>query len=133
VKYRRIVHITLVRLLCPSMEKKDKISSAHNQIDAGNLLSNILTLTYHHVQPGQGGTWTEKGITILCIQAMFSERRSAFVYPTLMNSDINDLSPHQTGPRRYLDWNANLILKKQTSSHTFLYQVPFVANMEYNL
>jgi hypothetical protein len=25
------------------MEKKDKILSAHNQIDAGNLLSNVLT------------------------------------------------------------------------------------------
>jgi hypothetical protein len=43
VKYRRIVHIALVRLLCPSTEKKDKISPAHNQIDAGNLLSNVLT------------------------------------------------------------------------------------------
>jgi hypothetical protein len=30
-----------VRLLCPSMEKKDKILSAHNQIDAGNFLSNV--------------------------------------------------------------------------------------------
>jgi hypothetical protein len=28
-------------LLCPSTEKKDKILSAHNQIDAGNLLSNV--------------------------------------------------------------------------------------------
>ena len=43
MKYRRIVHIALVRLLCPLTEKKDKISSAHNQIDAGNLLSNVLT------------------------------------------------------------------------------------------
>ncbi len=42
MKYRRIVHIALVRLLCLSTEKKDKISSAHNQIDAGNLLSNVL-------------------------------------------------------------------------------------------
>jgi len=31
----------MVRLLCPSTEKKDKILSAHNQIDAGNLLSNV--------------------------------------------------------------------------------------------
>jgi hypothetical protein len=30
-----------VRLLCPSTEKKDKILSAHNQIDAGNFLSNV--------------------------------------------------------------------------------------------
>ena len=30
-----------MRLLCPSTEKKDKILSAHNQIDAGNLLSNV--------------------------------------------------------------------------------------------
>jgi hypothetical protein len=30
-------------LLCPLTEKKDKILSAHNQIDTGNLLSNILT------------------------------------------------------------------------------------------
>jgi hypothetical protein len=29
-------------LLCPSTEKKDKILSAHNQIDADNLLSNVL-------------------------------------------------------------------------------------------
>jgi hypothetical protein len=28
-------------LLCPSTEKKDKILSAHNQIDAGNFLSNV--------------------------------------------------------------------------------------------
>jgi hypothetical protein len=28
-------------LLCPSTEKKDKILSAHYQIDAGNLLSNV--------------------------------------------------------------------------------------------
>jgi hypothetical protein len=28
-------------LLCPSTEKKDKILSAHNQIDVGNLLSNV--------------------------------------------------------------------------------------------
>jgi len=41
VKYRRIVHIALVRLLCHSMEKKDKLLSALNQIDAGNLLSNV--------------------------------------------------------------------------------------------
>ncbi len=32
-------------LLCPSTEKKDKILSAHNQIDAGNFLSNVLRLT----------------------------------------------------------------------------------------
>jgi hypothetical protein len=32
-----------VRLLCPLTEKKDKILSAHNQIDAGNLLRNVLT------------------------------------------------------------------------------------------
>ncbi len=32
-----------MRLLCPLMEKKDKILSAHNQIDTGNLLSNVLT------------------------------------------------------------------------------------------
>jgi hypothetical protein len=32
-----------VRLLCPSTEKKGKILAAHNQIDAGNLLSNVLT------------------------------------------------------------------------------------------
>ncbi len=31
-----------MRLLCPSTEKKDKILSAHNQIDTGNLLSNVL-------------------------------------------------------------------------------------------
>jgi hypothetical protein len=31
-----------VRLLCPLTEKKDKILSAHNQIDAGNLLRNVL-------------------------------------------------------------------------------------------
>jgi hypothetical protein len=31
-----------VQLLWPSTEKKDKILSAHNQIDAGNLLSNVL-------------------------------------------------------------------------------------------
>ena len=37
------IHIALVWLLCPSTEKKDKILSAHNQIDAGNLLSNVLT------------------------------------------------------------------------------------------
>ena len=36
-----VIHITLVRLLCPSMEKKDKILSAHNQIDTGNLFSNV--------------------------------------------------------------------------------------------
>jgi hypothetical protein len=41
VKYCRIVHIALVRLLCPMTEKKDKISCAHNQIDAGNLLINV--------------------------------------------------------------------------------------------
>ncbi len=32
-----------MRLLCPSTEKQDKILSAHNQIDAGNFLSNVLT------------------------------------------------------------------------------------------
>jgi hypothetical protein len=32
-----------VRLLCPLTEKKDKILSAHNQIDTGNSLSNIVT------------------------------------------------------------------------------------------
>ena len=53
MKYRIIVHIALVRLLCPSTEKKDKILSAHNQIDAGNLLSNVLNLTWNesHSQP----------------------------------------------------------------------------------
>jgi hypothetical protein len=30
-------------LLCPLTEKKDKRLSAHNQIDTGNLLSNVLT------------------------------------------------------------------------------------------
>jgi hypothetical protein len=30
------------------MEKKDKILSAHNQIDTGNLLSNVLTFHCHH-------------------------------------------------------------------------------------
>ena len=28
-------------LLCPLMEKKDKILTVHNQIDVGNLLSDI--------------------------------------------------------------------------------------------
>ncbi len=32
-----------MRLLYPLTEKKDKILSAHNQIDTGNLLSNVLT------------------------------------------------------------------------------------------
>jgi hypothetical protein len=36
-----MIHIALVLLLCPLMEKKDKLLSAHNQIDAGNLLSNV--------------------------------------------------------------------------------------------
>jgi hypothetical protein len=49
VKYRRIVHISLVRLLCPSTEKKDKISSAHNQIDAGNLLSNVYSILFYSI------------------------------------------------------------------------------------
>ncbi len=35
------LQIDLGRLLCPLMEKKDKILSAHNQIDMGNLLSNV--------------------------------------------------------------------------------------------
>jgi hypothetical protein len=30
-------------LLCPLTEKKDKILSAHNHIDTGNLLGNVLT------------------------------------------------------------------------------------------
>jgi hypothetical protein len=34
-------------LLCPLTEKKDKILSAHNQIDTGNLLSNVLTFWHH--------------------------------------------------------------------------------------
>jgi hypothetical protein len=34
-------------LLCPLTEKKDKILSAHNQIDAGNFLSNVLTFWKH--------------------------------------------------------------------------------------
>jgi hypothetical protein len=33
-------------LLCPLTEKKDKRLSAHNQIDTGNLLSNVLTFWY---------------------------------------------------------------------------------------
>ncbi len=41
VQWRRTDHITLVRLLCPLSEKKDKILSAYNQIDTGNLLSNV--------------------------------------------------------------------------------------------
>ena len=36
-----------MRLLCPSTEKKDKILSAHNQIDAGNLLSNVNIYIFH--------------------------------------------------------------------------------------
>ena len=35
-----------MQLLCPSTEKKDTISSAHNQIDTGNLLSNVLTFIH---------------------------------------------------------------------------------------
>ena len=46
------IHIALVRLLCPLTEKKDKRLSAHNQIDAGNLLSNVLTFK----AIGQGAT-----------------------------------------------------------------------------
>ena len=53
----------------------------------------------------------DRCITILCICTMFSERRSTHLYPTLMNSDISALSPCQTGPRRYLDWNTSLKLK----------------------
>jgi hypothetical protein len=35
-----------VRLLCPLTKKKDNILSAHNQIDTGNLLSNVLTFYF---------------------------------------------------------------------------------------
>ncbi len=38
------IHIALARLLCPLMEKKDKILSAHNHIDTGNLLGNVLNV-----------------------------------------------------------------------------------------
>ncbi len=56
-------------------------------------------------------TISDRCITILCICTMFSKRKSAHLYPTLMNSDIIALSPHRTGPRRYSDWNTSLILK----------------------
>jgi len=42
-EWHDVIHIALVWLLCPLMEKKDKKLSAHNQIDTGYLLSNILT------------------------------------------------------------------------------------------
>jgi hypothetical protein len=45
-EWHDVIHIALVLLLCPSTEKKDKILSAHNQIDTGILLSNVLTFVY---------------------------------------------------------------------------------------
>ncbi len=39
-----------MRLLCPSTEKKDKILPAHNQIDTGNLLSNVLTFWHRDIR-----------------------------------------------------------------------------------
>ena len=78
-------------------------------------------------------TMSERCITILCIRTMFNERRFARLYPTLTNSAIKALSPRQMGPRRNSGWNAKLILKKRTSSQTFLYQVWFVAKVAYAL
>ena len=40
-----------MRLLCHLTEKKDKILSAHDQIDTGNLLSNVLTFYQSYLVP----------------------------------------------------------------------------------
>ncbi len=56
-----------MRLLCPSTEKKDKISSAHNQIDAGNLLSNVtIEFIFQHEVPTERMKDVTYGQFVVC-------------------------------------------------------------------